>query len=68
MKIKVTRVGQGRSFSVVIPKDIVRLLCSRYDIDPEEELEYFMLDYDGEKLILKPWIDHRRKRLPYHSL
>ena len=53
---------------MVIPKDIVRLLCSRYDIDPEEELEYFMLDYDGEKLILKPWIDHRRKRLPYHSL
>jgi len=61
MKVKVIRVGNARSFSIIIPKDIVRLICGRYGIDPED-LEYFELDYDGEEIMLKPWVDERRKR------
>ncbi len=62
LKVKVIRVGNARSFSIVIPKDIVRLICGRYGIDPEN-LEYFELDYDGEKILLKPHVDERSKRL-----
>jgi len=61
LKVKVIRVGNSKSFSIVIPKNIVRLICGRYGIDPED-LEYFELVYDGEKIVLKPWIDERRKR------
>jgi len=61
LKVKVIRVGNARSFSIVIPKNIVRLICGRYGIDPED-LEYFDLVYDGEKIMLRPWVDERRKR------
>jgi len=62
LKVKVIRVGNARSFSIVIPKNIVRLICGRYGIDPED-LEYFDLVYDGEKILLKPVVDERSKRM-----
>ena len=64
LKVKVIRVGNARSFSIIIPKDIVRLICGRYGIDPED-LEYFDLDYDGEKILLKPHVDEERRAFPF---
>jgi len=51
VKVKVHRVGHGRSFSVVIPKPIIRLLASYYDVDPED-IEYLNIDYSNGTIYL----------------
>jgi len=44
MKVKVHRVGHGKSYSIVIPKVIVKMMASYYGVDPENithlELQY----------------------------
>ncbi|MCS7387095.1 MAG: hypothetical protein NDF55_10300 [archaeon GB-1867-005] len=54
MKVKVHRVGHGRSFSVVIPKPIVLLLAKHHGVSPDE-IEFLELDYrNGVILITIP--------------